>query len=111
MELGLRDVVFLAGILCSLSGAFYIARFQIKALLTQVSKHDKRLLSLDHRQDEAESARAVIDSKLKILAQINSVDSLEKNHREIAQIVATVAMLEKEISHLRTMHNTKHPPL
>ena len=111
MELGLRDVIFFAGILCSISGAFYVARFQIRALLSQVSKHEKRLVSLDHRQDDAESARAVIDSKLKILAQINSVESLEKNHREIAVMSATLAMLEKEISHLRTMHNPKHPPL
>ena len=111
MELGFRELAYLSGILVSLSGAFYIARFQIKSLLIQVSKHDKRLISLDHRQDDAESARGIMDSKLKILAQINSVEQLEKNHRELAAISANIQMLEREVGHLRTMHNTKHPTL
>jgi hypothetical protein len=111
VELGFRELSYLAGILVSISGAFYVARFQIKSLVILVSKHDKRLVSLDHRQDDAESARAVIDSKLKILAQINSVEQLEKNHRELAAISANIQMLEREVGHLRTMHNTKHPSL
>ena len=48
MELGFRELAYLAGILVSISGAFYVARFQIKSLVILVSKHDKRLVSLHY---------------------------------------------------------------
>ena len=86
MELGLREILSLAIALVTITGAAYVAKTQIKELAEKVFRHEKRLISLDHRQDNSDSERAVIGSKVETLAQINSVDNLEKHNREIAAI-------------------------
>ena len=109
MEFGIREVVQFGAILVSISGAFYAARSQIKNLMEKMGNHEQRILKMDHRLDNAESARAVIDSKIKILSTISSVESLEKHNREVARMGATVEMLMREVELIRTQHNHSHP--
>jgi len=115
MELGLREILSLAIALVTITGAAYVAKTQIKELAEKVFRHEKRLISLDHRQDNSDLERAVIGSKVETLAQINSVDNLEKHNREIAAIQTEMRIrceqLSDELSHLRSMHNHKHPPV
>ena len=104
MEFGVRELVQFSAILVSISGAFYAARSQIKNLMEKMINHEKRLLTMDHRLDEAESARAVIDSRVNILSQINSVSALEQSNRELGELKAIVGMLREEVALLRKIH-------
>ncbi len=108
MEFGVRELVQFSAILVSISGAFYAARSQIKNLMEKMINHEKRLLTMDHRLDEAESARAVIDSRVNILSQINSVSALEQSNRELGELKAIVGMLREEVALLRKIHNGMH---
>ena len=108
MEFGVRELVQFSTILVSISGAFYAARSQIKNLMEKMINHEKRLLTMDHRLDEAESARAVIDSRVNILSQINSVSALEQSNRELGELKAIVGMLREEVALLRKIHNGMH---
>ena len=108
MEFGVRELVQFSAILVSISGAFYAARSQIKNLMEKMINHEKRLLTMDHRLDEAESARAVIDSRVNILSQINSVSALEQSNRELGALKAIVGMLREEVALLRKIHNGMH---
>ena len=109
MEFTVRDLAQFGAIAISLVGAFVTARIQIKQLLEKMVSHDSHFLTMDHRLDEAESARAVLDSKVAILSEISSVKNLESHNREMAELSVKVEMLDKEISGLRHMHNSKHP--
>ena len=108
MEFGVRELVQFSAILVSISGAFYAARSQIKIVMEKMINHEKRLLTMDHRLDEAESARAVIDSRVNILSQINSVSALEQSNRELGELKAIVGMLREEVALLRKIHNGMH---
>jgi len=109
MELGARELVQFGAILVSISGAFIAARSQLKQLAQKMDNHEARILKMDHRLDNAESARAVIDSKISILSTISSVDSLEKHNREVAKMSATIEMLIREVDAIRSQHNHSHP--
>ena len=109
MELGARELVQFSAILVSISGAFYAARSQLKQLAQKMDNHEARILKMDHRLDNAESARAVIDSKISILSTISSVESLEKHNREVAKMAATIEMLIREVELIRSQHNHSHP--
>ena len=108
MKLGVRELVQFSAILVSISGAFYAARSQIKNLMDKMQNHEKRLLTMDHRLDEAESARAVIDSKVGILSEINSVHELASRNKEMAEVRTTLEMLKSEVEMLRKLHNGQH---
>ena len=109
MEFTTRDLFQLGAIAVSLIGAFVTARMQIKQLVERMANHEKRLLSMDHRLDEAESARAVIDSRVSILSQINSVDALANHNQLMATMDTRVEMLMEEVKLLRKLHNGQHP--
>ena len=109
MELGARELVQFSAILVSISGAFYAARSQLKNLAQKMDNHEARILKMDHRQDDAESARAVITSQIEILRTISSVGALEKHNREFARMEARLEMLIREVELIRNQHNHSHP--
>ena len=109
MEFTIRDLAQFGAIAVSLVGAFITARIQIKQLMERMQVHEDLFKTVDNRLDNAESARAVIDSRVHVLSEISSVSSLEKHNREMASVAATVRMLEKEIELLRKLHNGTHP--
>ena len=111
MEFTVRDLAQFGAIAVSLVGAFITARIQIKNLMEKMAEHDKIFTRVDHRLDEAESARAVIDSRVSTLSEINSVAALEKRNIQMAELSATVKMMASEIALLRKLHNGSHPPV
>jgi hypothetical protein len=111
MEFTVRDLAQFGAIAVSLIGAFVTARIQIKTLMEKMNLHEDRLFSMDHRLDQAESSRAVIDSKLKVLSEISSVSALEKHNKAMTEVYVKTNMLEKEVELLRKLHNGSHPPI
>tara|TARA_B100000131_G_C18117181_1_gene611659 strand:+ start:854 stop:1189 length:336 start_codon:yes stop_codon:yes gene_type:complete len=109
MEFTIRDLAQFGAIAVSLVGAFITARIQIKQLIERMQVHEDLFKTVDNRLDNAESARAVIDSRVHVLSEISSVSSLEKHNREMEGIKVTVSMLKDEVELMRKMHNGKHP--
>ena len=70
---------------------------------------DKYKSNFDDRLDEAESQRAVFNSQLIVLKEINSVSALASNNREMATIQERLSVLRTEVEHLKHIHNSKHP--
>tara|TARA_R110000823_G_scaffold297668_1_gene417871 strand:+ start:194 stop:541 length:348 start_codon:yes stop_codon:yes gene_type:complete len=70
---------------------------------------DKYKSNFDDRLDEAESQRAVFNSQLIVLKEINSVTALAANNREMATIQERLSVLRTEVEHLKHIHNSKHP--
>ena len=111
MEFSIRDLFSFGAIAVSLIGGFVTARIQIKNLIEKMSEHNAIFTRTDQRLDEAESARGVIESRIQILSEINSVNALEKRTIQITDLSTTVRMLEKEVSLMRKIHNGSHPPV
>jgi len=111
MEFSIRDLFSFGAIAVSLIGGFVTARIQIKNLIEKMSEHNAIFTRTDQRLDEAESARGVIESRIQILSEINSVGALEKRTIQITDLSTTVRMLEAEVSLMRKLHNGTHPPV
>ena len=109
MEFSLRDLASFGAIAVSLIGGFVTARIQIKQLMEKMAEHNSIFTRTDQRLDEAESARGVIESRVAILSEINSVSALEKRTMQITDLTTTVRMLQSEFSLLRSLHNGSHP--
>ena len=74
----IRDLAQFGAIAVSLVGAFITARIQIKQLIERMQVHEDLFKTVDNRLDNAESARAVIDSRVHVLSEISSVSSIIK---------------------------------
>lgn len=98
----------MGAIAVSLIGGFVTARIQIKNLMEKMGEHNDIFTRTDQRLDEAESARGVIESRIAILSEINSVSALEKRTIQITDLSTTIRMLEKEVALLRSLHNGQH---
>jgi hypothetical protein len=111
MEFSIRDLVQFGAIAISVIGGIVGARMTIKQLVSKVEALEDVNKQQDMRLDTSESTDAVMESKLKVLTEINSVSNLEKRNTQFAEISATVRMMEKEIDLLRKQHNGTHPPV
>lgn len=105
----IRLIVTLAGILFSVAGAAAVGKMQIKSIIESLTDVEKRLREIDKRIDRLESGHEVIVSKVKTLAEINSVSSLANHNREIAQMQESLSSLQKEVDRQHKMHNGSHP--
>ena len=76
--------------------------------MEKMGEHNDIFTRTDQRLDEAESARGVIESRIAILSEINSVSALEKRTIQITDLSTTIRMLEKEVALLRSLHNGQH---
>jgi len=111
VELDLRMLLTLGGMLVSIVSAAIIVRQKLLTVVEQLLDIEKRLRAMDTRVDKSEVRAGTANQSLEILSGMLSPDRREKHHREIATIDARLGSIEREIGHLKTMHNTKHPPL
>tara|TARA_R100001129_G_scaffold186085_1_gene176406 strand:- start:1292 stop:1636 length:345 start_codon:yes stop_codon:yes gene_type:complete len=109
MEFGARELVQFGMVLASLAGAFAVVKSQLARVLEDLKGINKEMETFNVRLDAAESERAVFKSKLDILAEINSVKTLEKRNREVADIQARLKVNESQLKSLSDMHNGTHP--
>ena len=86
-----------------------VARQSIKQLTALIADIETRLRSLDSQHDRLKTEIKTNGQRLGILAQMSSPDSLERRHREVGDVLARIAFMEKEVSAIKVMHNGKHP--
>jgi hypothetical protein len=111
VELDLRVLLTLGGMLVSVVAAAVIVKQTLKSVVDKLEDTEKRLRAVDIRVDKSEVRSGMTHQSLDILSSMLSPDRREQHHRELASIVSRLSSIEREISHLRTMHNTKHPPV
>ena len=105
MELDARLILTIVGMAISVISAAAIAKQKLQTVIEQLTDIEKRLRVLDQRVDKSE----LTDQRVSVLSKMLSPDSREKEHKFLARIEARLDAVEAEVSHLRGMHNHKHP--
>ena len=109
MELDLRMLLTLGGMLVSVVSASVIVRQKLLMVVEQLHDIEKRLRTVDIRVDKGEVRSSTANQSLEIISGMLSPDRRERHFREIAGIEARLKSIERETTHLRDMHNSKHP--
>ncbi len=105
----IKFLITLGGIIFSVAGAAAVGKMQIKAILESLADVEKRLREIDKRIDSLESGHEVVASKVKTLAEINSVSALANQNKQVAKMEVSIQHLEKEVDRQHKMHNGVHP--
>ena len=87
------------------------ARCKIKSILEAMGDVEKRLREIDKRIDALESGHEVISSRVKTLAEINSVSALATHNRETSEMQSAIKELRRDMERQLSMHNGSHPPV
>ena len=90
MEIDLRLIFQIVSIAVAIAGALAVAKQQLKTVIEAQTKDQRRLSNIANAVDKIETGsaafEAVVESKLKIISKILSVDNLEKRNREMENI-------------------------
>ena len=105
----IKFLITLGGIIFSVAGAAAVGKMQIKAILESLVDVEKRLRDIDKRIDSLESGHEVVASKVKTLAEINSVSALASHNNQLAKMEVSIEHLEKAVDRHHKMHNGSHP--
>jgi len=105
MELDARLLLTMGGMLTSGVAAAVLVKAKLSNVIEQLADIEKRLRALDQRVDKSE----LTDQRVDVLSSMLSPDRRETLHRSLAKLEARLDGAENEITHLRSMHNSKHP--
>ena len=119
MEIDLRLIFQIVSIAVAIAGALAVAKQQLKAVIEAQTKDQRRLSNIANAVDKIETGsaafEAVVESKLKIISNILSVDNLEKRNREMENIQVRLDGLRRDIDRQKeeyhASHNGRHPPI
>ena len=99
----------------TIAGGYAVVKSTLQRVVADLEEHTKKFeqhkSDFDTRLDDAESQRAVFTSQIDVLKDINSVSTLERRNREIADIQARIKVMENQIQAVERMHNGSHPPV
>ena len=109
MEVDIKLVLTVAGMLVSVVGAAAVARQQIKVLLEQVQDQEQRMREADSRSDRFENKLEVQSQRVDVLSKMNDPQILAQANRELSRFEVLIAVLRDEVSGLKKMHNGSHP--
>jgi hypothetical protein len=108
VELDLRMLLTIAGMLVSVVSAFIIVRQKLLTVVEQLQDVEKRLRTVDIRVDKGEVRVSTAHQSLEIISGMLSPDKREIAARELATILVRLDNSEREIAYLKTLHNGKH---
>ena len=113
MELTASHALQVAIMASTVIGGYAVVKSNLSRVMEDledfVKRYEKHRTEWDDRLDEAESQRAVFDSQIHVLKEINSVSALEHRNREMATLQAEIKVMKAQIEHLNSIHNGKHP--
>jgi len=96
-------------LVATIAGGYAVVKSQLARVIQDLTKINDELESVNKRLDTAESSTAVFQHQITILGHILSPAQLEKQHREMADLMARVKVAESRINSNASMHNNKHP--
>ena len=108
MEIDVKLVITLGGMLVSVIGAAAVARQQIKVLIDQIQDQEQRMRAADVRADQLENLVTVQSQRVDVLSKMNAPDVLAERNRELSRFETLIQILQAEVSRLRSMHNGEH---
>jgi|TARA_R110000824_G_scaffold115394_1_gene266464 ubiquinone biosynthesis protein UbiJ len=115
MELTAAHAMQFVMLVGTIAGGYAVVKSQLSRVMGDLESHIKgaeaHKTDFDMRLDEAESQRAVFNSQIEVLKEINSVKSLEIKNRELATMQAQIHVLQHQVDHLQSIHNGKHPKI
>ena len=109
MELTGGHVMQAVMLVATIAGGYAVVKNQLARVIQDLAKINDELESVNKRLDTAESSTAVFQHQITILGHILSPAQLEKQHREMADLIARVKVAESRINANASMHNNKHP--
>jgi len=98
-------------LLVTIAGGWAVVKSQLSRVMQDLVKISNELIIINGRLDAAESSTAVFQHQINILSGILSPAALEKQHREIANLMARLSVAESRIDRNASMHNGSHPPV
>ena len=108
MEIDVKLVITLGGMLVSVIGAAAVARQQIKVLIDQIQDQETRMRAGDVRADQLENLLNVQSQRVDILSKMNAPEVLAERNRELSRFETLINVLQNEVNALRHMHNGSH---
>ena len=93
----------------TIAGGYAVVKSQLARVIQDLAKINDELESVNKRLDTAESSTAVFQHQITVLGHILSPATLEKRHRELADILARIKVNEDRINTISDMHNHTHP--
>lgn len=108
MEIDVKLVITLGGMLVSVIGAAAVARQQIKVLIDQIQDQEQRMRAADVRSDQLENLVTVQSQRVDVLSKMNAPDVLAERNRELSKFETLIEILQAEVGQLRAMHNGEH---
>lgn len=108
MEIDVKLVITLGGMLVSVIGAAAVARQQIKVLIDQIQDQETRMRAGDVRADQLENLLNVQSQRVDILSKMNAPEVLAERNRELSRFETLINVLTNEVNALRHMHNGEH---
>ncbi len=113
MELTAAHAMQFVMLVGTIAGGYAVVKSQLSRVIEDLEEHIRRSedhkTKFDARLDDAESQRAVFDSQIGTLSQINSVSELAVQNREMGELQARLRVAEKQIEKLQNQHNGSHP--
>ena len=115
MELTATHAIQGVLLLATVAGGYAVVKSNLARVMEDVEifhkNFDKFKSDFDARLDDAESQRAVFNSQIDVLKEINSVSALRDQNREMATVQAELKVLRQMTDHLMHIHNSKHPKI
>ena len=113
MELTAAHAMQFLMLVGTIAGGYAVVKSQLARVIEDLENHitaaEAHKTKFDARLDDAESQRAVFDSQIKTLSQINSVASLAELNTRLARLEMGYEYLSKQMDRVQSMHNGKHP--
>ena len=115
MELTASHAIQGIMVLATVAGGYAVVKSNLARVMEDLENHIKQTrgfqTKFDSRLDDAESQRAVFNSQIDVLKEINSVSALRDQNREMATVQAELKVLRQMTDHLMHIHNSKHPKI
>ena len=111
MELDIRLLVTLGGMLISVVSSFVVVRTKLQQVEKDINETLGRIAGLDTRLDANDKNTEVTTQRLNIITSMMAPDTLERRHRETERMKATLDIVVADVASLKKMHNGNHPQI
>ena len=102
MELDLRLLLTIGGLLCSIIAAAAIAKHQIASLVERIAEIQKQINTVDLRLDKNDTETSNLKRTIDVLGEILSPANLERRTHAMAQLEAKLEHLKQDINYIKT---------
>lgn len=111
MELGAREMLTFATVLCGLAGTWAVIKSTVARIQEDLKGVTEELASLNTRLDVTESGDAVMKHQLSVLGSMLSPSEMDARSRELEALQHRVNSLRRDCDQLIHTHNGRHIPV